>query len=94
MKMSKKGICCDRCFALIARDSTDAAKMWLDLCELYLEAPLFGLILPNDILPSVRLLEILRFITTTDTPEMIIVKVHGYKKDDEQPFFCGGRCND
>lgn len=90
--MSKPGLCCDVCFALIAKRSTTAAKLWLDLCEIELCAKVFGLLVPD--LPEFQLLEHLGFITTTETSNLIIVKIHGKRKDSLGDFFCGGKCGE
>jgi hypothetical protein len=90
MKMSKPGLCCDECFDLLAKRSPRAARLWLDLCEIQNTCALFGLkIHDNELL---QLLEILSFITTTDTKEVIVVKVHGKVEDTLGSFFCGGNC--
>lgn len=90
MKMSNPKLCCDDCFELIAKRNTTAAKWWLDLCSIQDLHSIFGLkILDNEFL---QLLEHLRFITTTETQELIVVKVHGKKTDSLGSFFCGGNC--
>lgn len=88
--MSKPGLCCDSCFELIARRSTNAAKLWLDLCELEMKLERFGLRTPD--FPTLSLLESMGFIVTTDIPGIIIVKVHGRRKDSLGTYFCGGKC--
>lgn len=90
MKMSKPGLCCDRCFELLAKRSTNAAKLWLDLCEIQSTCEVFGIKLEDN--PFFQLLENLEFITTTDLPSMILIKVHGQTHDSLGPFFCGGNC--
>lgn len=92
MKMSKPGLCCDSCFGLIARRSTNAARLWLDLCELQIKSPLFGLRTPD--FPNLNLLERLGFIITTDIPGIIMVKVRGFHKDSLGTYFCGGKCGE
>lgn len=91
MIMAKPGMCCGQCFGLIARRDTKAAKLWLDLCELRMHSPIFGLVM--DDCPELRVLERLRFIVTTDTPEVIFVKVKGHQRDAIGSFFCGGDCD-
>jgi len=91
MKMSKPGICCDRCFECIAKRNVEAAKLWLDLCDIQEGCPgIFGLRTSD--FSSLRLLELLGFILTTDTPQIIFVKVKGQKQDALGTFFCGGGC--
>ncbi len=92
MKMSKPGLCCDRCFGMIARQDTRAARLWLDLCTVHNPSSVFGLVIKED--HSLRLLETLGFITTTETPLMLIVKVHHFHPDDEDSYFCGEKCNE
>ncbi len=89
--MSKPGLCCDKCFFLIAERNATAAKLWLDLCQVQENCLCFGLKLLDN--PYLELLEELRFITTTDTKDMILVKVQGIAFDEAGAFFCGGLCN-
>ena len=88
--VSKPGLCCDSCFDLIAKRSPSAAKMWLDLCEIQETCNWFGLAMTDN--AYLNLLESLKFITTTDTMTMILVKVHGKEGDGLGAFFCGGKC--
>ena len=90
MKMSKPGLCCDDCFCMIAKRSTTAAKLWLDLCEIQNTCQCFGLAILDN--PYLQLLESYGFITTTDTQHLIVVKVHGKEDDVLGSFFCGGKC--
>lgn len=92
MKMSKPGLCCDQCFELLAKRSTKAARLWIDLCEIQSTCSIFGLRIEDN--PLLQLLEVLQFITTTDVMNLIIVKVHGQKEDGLGPFFCGGNCDE
>ena len=90
MKMSKPGLCCDECFSMLAKQDTLAARIWLDLCELHLHSPIFGLLMEDN--ESLRLLELLGYITTTDTEYVIKVKVHGFHANGDDSYYCGGRC--
>lgn len=90
MPMSKPGLCCDKCFEMIARRHTASAKLWLDLCELQLYSHVFAI--KSQDFEMLRLLEVLGFIVTTDTPDYIIVKVKGKKYDGKGAFFCTGQC--
>lgn len=92
MKMSKPGLCCDDCFAQLAKHSTKIAKLWLDLCEAQARYGIFGLLSP-DSTPSLVYLERNGFIITTDTSDLIIVKVRGELDEHHSFFFCGGNCN-
>lgn len=91
MKMSNPGICCDSCFYLIAKSSPEAAKLWLDLCDLQiLSNDIFGLMNCNE--EILKILEIFGFILTTETSDVILVKVFGKKEDSSGIYFCGGSC--
>lgn len=90
MKMTDQSLCCDRCFHILAQKSPSAAKMWLDLCDIQFHTKrLVGLI--NFDLTSLRLLEILGFIITSETHELVIVNVKTNISEDNQ-YFCGGKC--
>ena len=91
MEMSKPGICCDGCFTLLAKRSTNASKLWLDLCEVQITCNIFGL--RTDDNPHFHLLETLGFITTTETSDLIIFRVNGMEQDGLGAFFCGGNCD-
>lgn len=90
MLMSKPGLCCDECFDLLAKRSTVAARLWLDLCAIQSSCSIFGLKIDDN--PPMQLLEYLGFITTTDMPNLIVVKVRGKEEDGLGSFFCGGKC--
>ncbi len=92
MKMSKPGLCCEKCFAKIAKRNTKAARIWLNLCEIQKTSSVFGIYMPD--IPEFRVLEKLGFITSTETNEMILIKVHGKKVDSLGLFFCGGNCSE
>lgn len=85
-------MCCDDCFALLARRNTSAAKLWMELCEVQVKSEVFGLIMEDN--AYLALLESLGFIVTTDMPDVIVVKVQGHHKDNMGSFFCGGNCRE
>jgi hypothetical protein len=93
MQMSKPGLCCDDCFAVLAKTNTKAARLWLDLCEAQRRYGVFGLV-TSDTTPSMLLLERMGFIITTDTRDLIIVKVRGEMDGQDGFFFCGGQCDE
>lgn len=92
MKMSKPGLCCDQCFQMIAQKSTSSARLWLDLCSIQETCSIFGVRILDQNSASLDALEHMRFITTTDIDELIVVKVHGKREDEQGSFFCGGFC--
>ena len=77
---------------MIAQKSPRAARLWLDLCEVHMNSGFFGFKMPDN--PSLQTLETMRFITTTETSNMILVKVHGHYFDDGDTLFCGDKCHD
>jgi hypothetical protein len=91
MQMSKPGICCAKCFRLIASKSTNAARLWLDICDLQIKAELLSTDVENT---PLRILETFGFITTTDTIDKVLIKVHGKQYDDLGVYFCGGKCDE
>lgn len=93
MKMSNPGLCCDECFAHIAKMNTSAAILWLDLCELQLSCEVFG-VRERGEMKSICLLENLGFLVTTDTDDHTIIKVLGLTRENNNTFFCTGKCNE
>lgn len=91
--MNKPRLCCDSCFNMIAEKSIEAAKLWLDMCDLQAssKAAAFGIRDP-DIFPWIRQLELMGFVLTTDQKELTLVKVLGEKHDNLGLYFCGGMC--
>ena len=86
--MSKYFACCERCFETIGKRSTNAAKLWLDLCALRLVK---GDTITMDIqdFPELRSLEVLGFVVSTDKPGSIVIKVKGHcLTEDGDDFFC------
>lgn len=88
--MMKPGLCCDECFDLLAKRSTVAAKLWLDLCEIQEKCRIFGLRIEES--AHLQLLEHLGFIITTDAEGLTVIKVFGKEEDSLGNFFCGGKC--
>ena len=93
MKMSKPGLCCDACFALLAKMDTKVARLWMDLCEVQLRYGIFGLV-TSDTPPSLLLLEQMGFIVTTEKRDLIVVKFRGEQDNQDGFFFCVGHCDD
>lgn len=92
--MSKEAVCCEKCFGLIARKSTTAARLWITLCDVEL---LYGNHFGVDACDwaSLRQLELLGFVLTTEaasTEHAVLVRVDGKQSDEEGVYFCGGRC--
>lgn len=92
MKMSNEFVCCERCFETLAKRSTKAAKIWIDLCQSYMNIP--GLFSVEGQTEQVRILETLGFVITTDCSDdvysnYIILKVNGHHKDAYgENYFC------
>lgn len=92
MKMSDNTLCCESCFTKIAKEDTRAARIWLDLCLLSLHSEVFGLMIEED--EALRFLEMNGYITTTENPFMILVKVHGFQREDDIAVICIGNCHE
>lgn len=94
MKSSNPVLCCDKCFKLIAEQSTRAARLWIDLSDLQARCSVIALRkISVTHSKTLRLLEILGLLVSTDTKEFTLVKINK-KKDDKGFFFCGGRCGE
>ena len=85
--MTNYFICCEKCFEDIGRKSCNAAKLWMDLCALYLEeGDYFRL---SGCSSEIRILEKMRFLLSTDEAETIAVHVKGHILSDMgEHFFC------
>ncbi len=88
MKMSSKYfVCCADCFESIGKRSTSAARLWMDLCALECQYGLVNLKGVDN--PCLRTLEHLGFLTTTDRPKHVTIRLKGRMVTEEgQPFFC------
>jgi hypothetical protein len=86
MKMSESIQCCERCFRMVAKESTCAARLWLDLCEYPSGFPL------SDSNDSIRILEENGLILTTDLLNGVKIRLKVYLDDEGNQLFCGGCC--
>ncbi len=91
LTMSEQGYCCDSCVKLIAHRSTDAARLWVELCEIHLESEMI-ISLVEECHPSLRTLEVLGFIITTENSQRTLAKVLGKITDETGTYYCGGEC--
>ena len=93
MKMSSKYfVCCEECFKHIGKESTSAARLWMDLCALECQYGLVNLKIREN--PALRTLELFGYVVTTDKPQHISIKLIGcMETDDGQPFFCAKEGN-
>jgi hypothetical protein len=90
--MSEQPICCSGCFRKIGLKSTACARLWLDLCEIDFGNGLFAI--KGIDFPALRFLELWGFLTTTDRPQDIVVKMNGRQADHEDAFYCLGGCDE
>lgn len=75
--MNKYFICCEKCFKVIGKKNTTAARLWMDLCTIYLEHRKV-IETPASYVKELRILENLGYILTTDQDETILIKVLGH----------------
>lgn len=88
MKMSNHFVCCERCFETIAKKSTTAAKLWLDLCAIKLAIGEIVSFRGQDF-AALRSLEIMGYICSTERLDHILIKIHGHRTTENgQDFFC------
>lgn len=86
MKKMNNAICCDDCFHQIAKQSTNAARLWTELCSI----GSYSAICDYDF-PELTLLESMGFITSIEDlhyDEGILVRINGKKA----AYFCRGTC--
>lgn len=80
--------CCEKCFEDLARKSTGAAKIWLNICALCEEAETsFARIRFTDF-PELRELEMMGFVTTLEQPPYLLIKINGLNTADSGNYFC------
>lgn len=86
----KSAICCNECFKNIAQKDTRAARLWLDLCAYFVKLEGVFKLKETKIpwtISHFRNLEKLGFISTSDGPDAVNVRVNGYgiiEIDDEE----------
>ncbi len=83
------GVCCSKCFQQINLQSSQAAKLWVDLCE-YESYTGKAIILKEKYCgEDLVLLEHLRFIVTTDYNDRILVRINGlHTHIDDEELYC------
>lgn len=88
MKMSKYFVACEDCFECIAKKSTNAGRLWLDLCDLSTRKGLIFKIKCDDFI-ELRTLERLGFLCTTEEKEHLIIKMYGHGNTvTGEDYFC------
>lgn len=90
--MANKIVCCEKCFEYVAKQSTNAARLWLDLCALWYTKGQVLTVRTHDF-PELRTLEQMNFLMSTDQPQHILIKIFGLQKDhlDGIDYFCVGK---
>lgn len=85
--MSNQFVCCNDCYEILEKIHPDAANLWIELCSLQLSNG--GIVECQNDLPELRKLEILGYITTTETEKNILILTRGQiMSEDGQNFFC------
>ena len=81
-------MCCEKCFQILGRKSTDAAKIWMDICAVSLNVQ-------RDVVSiegydkEVRVLEKNGFVISTELDYGMYVKVKGhYETTTGEHYFC------
>ena len=88
MKMSRYFICCDQCFEGIGKKNGRAARLWMDLCTMWMNCGGTFTMKTVDF-PELRLLEEQGFLVSTETPFGIAIRINGHMSCyDGQQFFC------
>lgn len=88
MQMSKYFICCEKCFEMIGKRNTRAARCWMDFCAHYLEHGEV-IFMKNKDFPELRILELMGFLISTDNKDGTAICVKGHMNtEDGEHFFC------
>lgn len=81
-------MCCERCFGILGRKSSNAAKIWMDICAVSLNVD-------RDVVSiegydkEVRVLEKSGFVISTELDSGLWVKVKGhYTTSNGEHYFC------
>jgi len=86
METSKYFICCERCFESICRESTRAAKVWMDYCAHQLS---IGQTIKAQDSPEIKKLEVMGFIVSTEIDTGLLIRVNGHMNTmDGEHYFC------
>ena len=95
MKMNEKSLCCEDCFQIIATQSSSAAKLWLDLCDVQGQGRVYVGYVPDDC-PMINLLENGGYVISTESGQDDYIKVHAKmrRSEDNEVYFCGGNCDE
>lgn len=85
--MSNQFVCCTECWEILEKVHPEAANLWTELCSLQLSNG--GFFECQEDMPELRELEILGYITTTETEKNILIRARGHiMSEDGQHFFC------
>lgn len=85
--MSKYCICCEKCFECIGKRSTNAARLWMDLCTTKMDCGNPVVCMPYET-PEIRALELLGYVVSTEMQDHVRVNVLGYFSNEYQHAFC------
>lgn len=80
-------ICCSDCYDRIESHGTSFAEAWVRLCKMRMESKEW--IAFNRDLLEFEILEEMGFLVSTEYEDVILVKLNGYTKtEDNEDFFC------
>lgn len=87
-----KLLCCDKCFERVAKKNVSSARMWLDLCRVSEEEGDYFALMDTQYFDigclELRVLENLGYITTTESSNMLRLRMNGRRQDDAATYFC------
>lgn len=80
-------MCCEQCFQEIAKNSTKAACLWLDLCMLHFTyGDTLRVCAKTECIEKLEKLGFL--VSTEDDSKHILVRLNGYQLTGDSYFFC------
>ncbi len=89
--MTKYFICCEKCFEVVGKKSTKAARLWMELCAFQMNSGEIMCLSNCDWneFDELFILESLGYLVSTETEEDVSFKLNGHlKTEDDEHFFC------
>jgi hypothetical protein len=96
MKKMNKAYCCDVCFEALAKRSTSAARLWVEICDVLYEESFLRVVSSGESKfdESLQILEEEKFLISMDTQDFVIIKSCNFDANEPKYPFCRGGHND
>ena len=82
--------CCSKCFEQIAKKSTCAARLWLEICDVIYQGELLRVFSSGETLfdEHLKILEELGYVLSTDLEEVLAIKLINFDPLNPKYPFC------